>query len=704
LGNKKQFGKYRLIEKLTTGGMAEVYRAIATGPEGFSRVVVIKQILPAYAESREFLRMFIDEATIAARLNHANIAQIFDFDIVDGTPYIAMEFVEGKDLRNLLGACAEQNVEIPFPIAVFIALEVAKGLYYVHGRRESSRPLNIIHRDVSPQNIMLSVAGEIKLVDFGIARATERQAQTRVGAIKGKYGYMSPEQVMGEPLDHRTDIFSLGIVLWEMLTRRRLFAGANEAATINNVLKKRIVPPHELKPEIPEALSPLVMRALDRDRGRRYPTMIAFYEALSRYLFETGSYPDVEQIASFGHELFPEEMDHFAQGEHLSIPTDPDLEPEPEQDSTQPARPQSVPPQTVPPKTADRAHDTKPGAVLGTSSSGRRRRWLPALLMGLLLLVIAGFFTYQAVTKVTKNRTNTQVALQRAAHQIPPATADDRRALRVSQPLKRPEPTTSSEPDIRTITPDSVAPDSTNQKDARPIESTAKAANPQPPNTVSFVIQTTPADARIRISDKPFEAGTISLESTPDEPVTIHISKGGYASIEDRFIPLSGMERHYELKQPAHLELWIEPTDAIVKINGKELNQSGKPGHYVHATGIGEEIDLAVNRWGYTPTTRRVAIVDKKVKETVVLKPRVAGINSSNRPSYGFVKVQAKPYADVFFGPQKDNWGVTPIEKRKLPVGEYDIFLRHPLADDDVVCHVVIKEGYTRACFHDFSK
>jgi len=319
---QQKFGKYTLVEKLTTGGMAEVFRGVAVGPGGFKRIVAIKKILPCFADSREFLRMFVDEATIAARLNHANIAQVYDFDIVDGIPYIAMEFVEGKDLRAVLQTCAALQRDIPYPIAVLVALEIAKGLYYVHSRRESSRPLNIVHRDVSPQNIMLSHAGEVKLVDFGIARAVERQSSTYAGTVKGKYAYMSPEQVAGESLDHRTDIFSLGVVLWEMLTLRRLFAGDNEGATISNLLKTRVPLCHEVNAGVPQKLTPIVLRALERNRKDRYPSMLAFHEALSGFLFDTGTYQEAEKLSQFLLELFPEEMERLVQGEHLAFEPD----------------------------------------------------------------------------------------------------------------------------------------------------------------------------------------------------------------------------------------------------------------------------------------------------------------------------------------------------------------------------------------------
>jgi len=414
----ERFGKYTLLERVTTGGMAEVWRGVVSGHGGFRRIVAIKKILPCYSQSPEFQRMFVDEATIASHLSHANIAQIYDFDVVDGTPYIAMEFVEGKDLRSILERCVATGTRLPYSIAVFIALEIAKALYYVHSRRESSRPLNIIHRDVSPQNIMVSHAGEVKLVDFGIANAVSKQCLTQAGTVKGKYAYMSPEQVAGKPLDHRTDIFSLGVVLWEMMTLRRLFAGKHEAETISNVLRCKAEPPHKINAEVPEVLSAPVLKALSRERHDRYPTMVALYEDLSKILFDTGSYPPLERVASFVYDLFPDEMERLRQGEHLAF--------EPP-DVSEPAAAGSMPPaaaaraaaaadpgtvrfrprradrsspagsdpasEPVTEDTADRSGTSPLGAVLEPGSRSRKRHWAAGLaaVVGIAAVLFLGY-------------------------------------------------------------------------------------------------------------------------------------------------------------------------------------------------------------------------------------------------------------------------------------------------------------------------
>jgi serine/threonine protein kinase len=307
-----QLGKYVLLDRIKVGGMAEIWRGYSSGPGGFLKKAAIKVVLPCYSEDAEFIQMFMDEAVIASRLTHANIAQIYDFDVADGTPYLAMEYVEGKDLHSILEQASERGEPLPWPLACAIAMEVAKGLYYVHTRRDASRPLAIIHRDISPRNIMISNAGEVKIVDFGIARSAGRSTITQAGEVKGKCAYMSPEQALGRMVDPRTDIFSLGVVLFEMLTGKRLFGGGTQAETLTRLLKAQIPPLEELNPKIPEAISQVVLKTLQREPSNRFPTMLAFYDILSQELFAASEYPGSPQLAWYIRELFPDDLEEVA--------------------------------------------------------------------------------------------------------------------------------------------------------------------------------------------------------------------------------------------------------------------------------------------------------------------------------------------------------------------------------------------------------
>jgi serine/threonine-protein kinase len=278
-------GKYRIVRRLATGGMAEVFHAKATGPGGFEKDVCLKRVLPHLAHDPEFVEMFKAEARLAAKVQHANVVQIFDFGEADGTYFLAMEYVEGRDLKAILEAARTAGRPVPAGLAAFVAHEVAKGLAYAHSRRDEGRALGIVHRDVSPHNVLVSRAGEVKIADFGIAKATSRGTATRTGVLKGKLAYMSPEQARGEPVDARSDLFSLGIVLHEMLTGSRLFQADTESETLGRVLNAPIESPAALRPETPALLSEIAMRALARDREARYGTAEEMASEIARFLF-----------------------------------------------------------------------------------------------------------------------------------------------------------------------------------------------------------------------------------------------------------------------------------------------------------------------------------------------------------------------------------------------------------------------------------
>ncbi len=240
------FGKYWLLERINVGGMAEVFMAKTFGVEGFERLVAVKRILPNIAEDTEFIQMFVDEAKIAVQLTHANIVQVFDLGKVADSYYIAMEFVHGRDLRALFDRCRHEGEPMSVAQACFIVMKVCEGLDYAHNKRDAQgTELHLVHRDVSPQNILVSYDGELKLVDFGIAKAAGKASKTQAGILKGKFGYMSPEQVRGLPIDRRSDIFSLGIILYELLTGERLFVGESDFSTLEKVRNVEILPAPE---------------------------------------------------------------------------------------------------------------------------------------------------------------------------------------------------------------------------------------------------------------------------------------------------------------------------------------------------------------------------------------------------------------------------------------------------------------------------
>ncbi len=283
----RPFGPYSLLRRLAVGGMAEIYVAKTRGLGGFEKLVAIKLVHPHLSADTHFVQMLIDEAKILVLLTHANIAQVFDLGCIDGTYYIAMEFVEGMDVHGLQKSAAKVGEHLPVAVCCYIVSEVLNGLDYAHRKRDQTgKALNLVHRDVSPQNVLISQAGEVKLVDFGIAKTSLRGEGTEVGVIKGKYYYMSPEQAWADPMDRRSDLFSTGIVLYEMLTGRMLYSAQSIPELISKVREAEIVAPESLRPEVPPALSKIVMKALAREPKERFQSALDMGEALRDFLYE----------------------------------------------------------------------------------------------------------------------------------------------------------------------------------------------------------------------------------------------------------------------------------------------------------------------------------------------------------------------------------------------------------------------------------
>ena len=304
----QSFGKYQLEKKLATGGMAEVWLARQTGIEGFNRHIVVKRILAHLAEDPEFVAMFLQEARIASRFNHPNIAQIYDLGENAGTFFIAMEFIHGEDLGRVMRRAWSTGQWVARPLAIRIMADSAAGLYYAHTRMdEQGRPLRIVHRDISPQNILVSFDGSVKLVDFGIAKAADQVSNTKSGAIKGKFAYMAPEQAGGKPLDARTDIFALGLVLYELITGVRPLKRDSEIGTLQAALECAIEKP-SLVAEVPSSLDDVVMRALAKDPEDRYRDARQFQMALEQYLVQEGTVATSVQVSELMETIFADRL------------------------------------------------------------------------------------------------------------------------------------------------------------------------------------------------------------------------------------------------------------------------------------------------------------------------------------------------------------------------------------------------------------
>ncbi|BDU72222.1 serine/threonine-protein kinase [Mesoterricola silvestris] len=381
----EEFGNYYLLEKVAVGGMAELFKARQRGVHDFEKIVAIKRILPHLSDNDEFVRMFIDEAKLAAQLTHPNICQIFDLGKAMGFYYIAMEFVDGRDLRSLLRKVREYRLPVPEPIAAAVTMKVASALDYAHRKRGiNDKELKLVHRDISPQNILISYEGAVKLVDFGIAKAATKSTQTMAGALKGKLLYMSPEQALGGALDGRSDIYSLGLVLFELLTGERCFQADSELGVLEKVRMGKVQEVRAVNPAVSPAMAAIVNKALNRDVDHRYVSARFLERDLKNLLVKTSSEPTEHDVAEYVNMVLKgtrAELEELLQHRYPDLaqpaPAQPPPPPRPLQAQPLPAQPQPQrvrPPEPMP---------MPPPASMGSTQQ-------PLWLIPVLVALIAG--------------------------------------------------------------------------------------------------------------------------------------------------------------------------------------------------------------------------------------------------------------------------------------------------------------------------
>lgn len=590
-------GKYRLVGHLSSGGMADLYRAISVGPEGFRRLVVIKKIRAEFARDPEFLTMFRDEAAIASKLTHSNVAQVYEFDIHEDEPYLVMEFVEGKDLRSILRHCQAAKRPIPYPMALYAAAAVADGLQYIHTRKERGRSLAIVHRDISPQNIMISHSGEVKILDFGVAKADCRNSETQTGVVKGKYGYMSPEQVRCRTIDHRSDIFSLGVVLWEMLTLRRLFASENDILTAQNVCERSVPPPHHIRPELPKELDPILQRALAKDPNERYASAQELRDDISVLLMSAGAYPTPDQVADFVYKLFPQDMESLRQGEHLlEVEEAPQADPTPEpliqasvtsptETATRRVQPPVLPDLLPLPSDATGSQDitqpdpTSPLLALpelpeslapspAQHHNVRRLATILGLALAVVLLVLVGNTIYRYAT--------------RPDFKPPQPVADGQEK---AAPEQQPAP---------------VEPARIPQDAKAPVEA------PAPSSQVTLTFDVTPADARVFVDGVRHRPGAVTLRKTPGQPLVVEVSAPNHLGEKRMIDAEDGAVHKFHLREKGRLTFVVNPADAIVQVDGQKAE--GTRSRFGWVGPAGEAVLVKISRSGMADFEEEVVI------------------------------------------------------------------------------------------------
>lgn len=388
-----KFGQYVLLEKIATGGMAEVWKARMRGVEGFQKIVAIKKILPHLSDNQDFIEMFVDEAKLAAQLNHNNIIHIYDLGKIQSSYYIAMEYIDGHDLKNILRKAQERDQPLTVEIALFIASKIAAALDYAHRKHDfEGKEMGLVHRDVSPQNVLISEEGDIKLCDFGIAKAASKASHTQSGALKGKLQYMAPEQAWGRNIDRRSDIFALATVLFEMLTARQLFAGDNELSILEQVREAHVTPPSQYNDEVTPQIDAIVIKALQKDPAARYQTAGEMQRDLDAVLYSFRPTPTSADLAIYMHRLATSPV-------LPAHPMEPPAEPAQAAQAANELKPIThalVMPPFTPASTATAAPSSRPSPlpleVPATTTSARKSPVVPiAIAAAVVIAVIAGF-------------------------------------------------------------------------------------------------------------------------------------------------------------------------------------------------------------------------------------------------------------------------------------------------------------------------
>jgi eukaryotic-like serine/threonine-protein kinase len=664
----ESFGRYQLLTKLASGGMAEIYLARQQGLEGFEKLLVIKRILPHLAEDEEFIQMFLDEARIAARLNHPNIVQIFDLGAIGDSFFIAMEYIHGEDVRRVWKQADAAGKPLPIALTCRIVAEAASALDYAHKRIDpaNAKPLGIIHRDVSPQNILVSFEGGVKLVDFGIAKAADSVGHTRSGVLKGKYSYMSPEQAAGKKIDKRTDIFALGVVLYELLTGIRLFKRNTEVETLKAVAECQVEPPSVLNPDVSAELERIVMKALERKVEDRYREALEFQIAIEEWLTQHRLPASSAHLTSFMRDVYWERLSEEARigrplWEVISN-SDSGLEPVPvktgitQETSKERHRPpesrrapQTPPPPPVPPDDDGEPTEGAPSFLSesrptdsATNSFMRQPRLMPLVVGSIVALTVAGVLAGL-------------VARQMVRRNQPPTLLVPRAAV----------------------------------------------------GEVS--VSTVPAGARIALDDRARDELTpMRLPEIPFGEHRIRVQKDGY---EDREVGFNVDSDHKQLQ----LELVaVKAANPIIASTSTPRPSSGRVGERnpgeknADRTGLVEitsepraNVLLNGKDKGSTPFRERLApgkyafvVVNHDIglEQTVPVVVRAGGdVKENVAPKIVPVRIVAEPWADVYLGGRK--LGQTPMGKVSLVEGEHTLVFRNDDLKVTKTVKVDIKAG-----------
>ncbi|MBN2496783.1 MAG: protein kinase [Deltaproteobacteria bacterium] len=658
--------------------MAEIHLAKQRGLQGFEKLVVIKMILPTLAAHKSFVQMFLDEARLAAQLNHPHVVQIYDLGHAEGSYFIAMEYIRGENLRTIIRESRKQAWAIPLAHAVKIISQACEGLHYAHTRTDpSGAPLRIVHRDISPQNILLSFEGVVKIVDFGIAKAATQFTETRAGVLKGKYAYMSPEQVLSEPVDARSDIFSLGVVLWEMVCGKRLFKRASELLTLKAVTEDRVTPPRELRPELPQELEAIILKALAREPAERFIDALQMHLALEAFMKRADLSSSAVHLGAFMKARFAAKLESLrkiesaqAAGDSLeSILFDDLTQSSTGSIGTSPVEDLVV---ELPPGTSERAVSpleqvqTQPHDAVPSARSRRARPWGWMLAALLLAGGCLAFFLYGRAG--LDGRGN-------------PGTAADAGAIgHAPQPGPAGAPADAGERDAGRSGPDG----------GEQILVTAPPDRSPASRPATLLLRSRPQGARFELDGKPVQGSKLRLQA--GRTVQLTASLEGCEPWSERLRLRPGERRTIVARlspaAPAKAVLHLESTPAAdVYIDGKKVGRSPIS-------------DLEIE-----PGTHRVRLVDKALHVSHRLTVRArAGERTEKKIELGqgTLKVRARPWAHVYLGTEK--LGTTPFPPMKLYEGRYKLRLVNPQLQGEQLRTVELRSGEMVSVEVDFLK
>lgn len=643
---KIPFGKYYLTEKIATGGMAELYRAKRIGVAGFEKLLVIKKILPHLSLHEEFVSMFINEAKIAAQLTHTNIAQIFDLGKIEDSYYIAMEYVWGKDLKAVLKKGKEKKLPVSMEHALQIVGKACAALDYAHKKKDlKGHELNLIHRDVSPQNIIVAYEGDVKIVDFGIAKAASKTSDTRTGVLKGKIAYMSPEQAWGRPIDRRSDIFSLGIVLYELLTGEMLFKGDTDLNTLEKVRDAKVIPPTRINKEIPKEIENILLKALAKEPQERYQSASDMQNDLETYIHANKTMPGTLNLQNYMHTLFKDEMEAEAKA----------LE---EEDTIVTAHLEKTMAAPVggEKRPAAKAVSKRPPPKKDEDERvSKKREGSPIKYIILVLLI---FFAGSVFIIKPELLLPAKKALSDYLKPSEPATTSQMQAENL-QPV-------SEKPAERTVEKESIPiAQKVEEKKAERIEEKREIVSKQL-GYGGIVIESTPLGAEIFLDNKDTGLKTpASIQNlTANEGHNVKLVLKGYKEWSDaitikeneRITVTSKLKRLY-----ASVLVDSKPEGAAIFINNQD---TGKKTPVTFAEiNPNEPYNIKLHLYGYEDWGKTITL---KEEEYATLSPKLSRL-------YGSLTINAIPWAEIFI--EGESKGATPLAGLRLPVGKYAIKL-----------------------------